>query len=260
MKFVAKELKHTADASSGREAWHEKLKNVAIVVVAISGLYLILILIADYAARHINEDVEAKVFSSLPFSIPTNSPPEFARAEAIFKQLVDKGDLRPLPYRIRYLDMEAPNAFAAPGGWVVVTRGLLEQTTNETALAFVLGHELGHHQYRHTMKGLGRGALLALVFGLVFGSAESGVVSKAVNFAEQVHSRSNENEADDFGFRLAYTIYGDATGYLEFFEMLIEKYEVGMPQWMAFASSHPPSRERLEQLRTLQNELAEQDP
>ncbi len=122
--------------------------------------------------------------------------------EKTFDRLIRISELRPLLYTLVYWDESSPNAFAVPGGGVIVTQGLLDTVTNETALAFVLGHELGHHQHRHTLRGIGRGLLISLVFNYIFGSTGGDVVSGVVKLAELGHSRHDERQADDFGFRL----------------------------------------------------------
>ena len=153
MKFVPSKLEKTADNSRGKESWKDKLKNLTSVVGVLLVLYFVIGLLADFVAMRISEDTEGKVFGSA-FSVlqSESAPPEFGQAEEIFDRLIRNSELRPLPYSLVYWDENTPNAFAAPGGGVIVTQGLLDTVTNETALAFVLSHELGHHQHRHTLK------------------------------------------------------------------------------------------------------------
>lgn len=255
MKFVPKQLEETAEASSGHEHWKEKVKNVVIIIVGTTLIYLLLGFIAEFMVTRISEETEAKLFQSIQFPTSNNPPKEFAEAQKIFDRLIAQSDLRPLPYKLRYMGAPEPNAFAAPGGTVMVTQGLLDAATNTTALAFVLGHELGHHQRRHTLKGIGRKAVFSITIALIFGGSDGGVVSKAVDLAEKGHSRRAEREADEFGFRLAHSIYGNADGYMEFFQHLHEKYHGQHETWLNFAHTHPPTTERLEHLKELQAEL-----
>ncbi len=255
MKFVPKPLEDAAENSSGQEHWREKAKNVVIIIVGVTLIYLLLGFIAEFMVTRISEETEAKLFQSIEFPTEENPPAEFARAEEVFDKLLEQPGLRPLPYKLRYMSTPEPNAFAAPGGTVMVTKGLLDATTNTTAIAFVLGHELGHHQHRHTLKGIGRKAVFSIAIGLVFGASDGGIVSKAVDLAEKGHSRNAEREADDFGFRLAHSVYGSADGYMEFFEHLHDKYHGKHETWLNFAHTHPPTTERLEHLRELQSEL-----
>jgi predicted Zn-dependent protease len=67
-----------------------------------------------------------------------------------------------LPYRFRVVNDSTPNAFALPGGFIAISRGLLVHLENEAQLAAVLGHEVGHVAARHSVQGLQRGALFNL--------------------------------------------------------------------------------------------------
>jgi len=261
MKFVPKRLDSTADNSSGKENWRDKLKNLVSVVGALAVLYIAIGFVADFVAMSISEETEAKVFGPAVSMLQSASvPPEFNLAEKTFDRLIRGSDLRPLPYRLAYWGDSQPNAFAVPGGGVIVTRGLLNTVTNETALAFVLGHELGHHQHRHTLRGIGRSLLVSLVYRGIFGASGGDVVSGTLEMAELGHSRRAEHEADEFGFRLAYARFGNADGYLEFFEQLHDAHEHPETQWMKFINSHPPTTERLNALKRLQGRLAKGDP
>jgi len=259
VKFVAKELKETADASSGKESWQTKLKNFAIVIASLVGLYLTVALVSEFAFSRISEETEEKIFGHTPFSSQVamaDSHERMDKVRELFGALTDDPAVRPLNYKLRLLDLPEPNAFAAPGGWVMVTSGLLNIVTNDQALGFVLAHELGHHQHRHTLKQIGRTAAVALTFGLLFGSGDGGgVVSQGVNLAELANSRANEKQADEFGFRLAYRTFGNADGYFEFFEWLDRERENSGTRWLAFINTHPPSASRIERLREIEREL-----
>src|SRR5919201_4650662 len=73
-----------------------------------------------------------------------------------------------IPYRFAILNPDSINAFAAPAGYVFVTRGLLKQIANEAELAAVLGHEIGHVAQKHMLKVIQRNKQFA-------GVAEAGL-------------------------------------------------------------------------------------
>jgi predicted Zn-dependent protease len=104
---------------------------------------------------------------------------------------------------------------------------------------------------------VGRGLLISLVFNYIFGSTGGDVVSGAVKLAELGHSRHDERQADDFGFRLAYANFGNADGYLDFFQKLRDEYESHDTHWLKFLNSHPPTGERLDDLKKLRDQLGE---
>src|ERR1041384_3422334 len=111
-----------------------------------------------------------------------------------------------LPWTFRVVDDPAINAFAIPGGFVYVTRGLLAPPPSEAHLASVVGHEIGHVTARHTAAAMSQQQLIGL--GLAAGSMANSQVAKYAGTANQAlgilylkFSRDNENQADQLGLR-----------------------------------------------------------
>jgi predicted Zn-dependent protease len=121
-----------------------------------------------------------------------------------------------LPWRFGVIDSPNINAFAAPGGTVLVTRGLYELLQNESQLAGVLAHEIGHIVKRHHVAVMQKTAALSAGAKLVQGRARNELVSRLVGSGAEVFARSldkdAEFEADRLGVVLAaragYTVYG----------------------------------------------------
>lgn len=119
---------------------------------------------------------------------------------------IAKGSDRPdIAYRVTVLDSPIVNAFALPGGYVYVTRGLLSLVDDEAELAGVLGHEIGHVVARHSAQRQ-TAALGASVVGAVLGAVVgSSAVNQAVSMGGQgllaSYSRDQEFEADTIGVR-----------------------------------------------------------
>src|SRR5690606_36726660 len=85
---------------------------------------------------------------------------------------------RRIPYRFYIVNAEQVNAFAVPGGYIYVNRGLIEATDNMSELAGVLAHEIGHVEERHSVEQIRRVPSANLVLNLVYillGSAPSGL-------------------------------------------------------------------------------------
>ncbi|MDC8760823.1 M48 family metallopeptidase [Janthinobacterium fluminis] len=142
------------------------------------------------------------------------------------------------------------NAFAMPGGYVVVHTGLLEQAAGPTELAAVLAHEVQHIEQRHSLKqmigALGWGALLSVTLGDV-----SGVAAPLAHQAGTLYfSRDMEEEADRLGFQALLRAHISPDGMLTFFQKL-EKTTAGAAALPAWASSHPQTGERIERIRAL---------
>lgn len=113
-----------------------------------------------------------------------------------------------LKHHFAVLDTPVVNAFAAPGGYIYVTRGILALMNSEAELAAVLGHEMGHVAARHSMAQMS-GQMLAQI-GLVVGSIVSkdirkfaGLASIATQLLFLKFSRSDEYQADALGIRYA---------------------------------------------------------
>lgn len=177
----------------------------------------------------------------------------------------DRPDLR---YRFGVLDTPEVNAFAAPGGYILITRGALIIMDDEATLAGVLGHEIAHIALRHhleTIKVTKRKALAVagLRTGLVFvpgaAGAFAGVIALGADaLAEQVivkgFSRIEEDEADTVGPRYAARAGYDPAGLSDFLTTMVARGE-GDAAASAFFSTHPGIADRLQgQARHLQGQ------
>ena len=123
----------------------------------------------------------------------------------IGKQLASNTEMKDLPYNFTILNSPIVNAFALPGGYVFISRGLLALASNEAEMAGVLAHELGHVNARHTAERLSQ-AMLAQVGLAVLGVATgSSALSNLASYGAQAYiqgfSRSQEFEADMLGAR-----------------------------------------------------------
>ncbi len=165
------------------------------------------------------------------------------------------GSERPqLPWTFRILDSPVINAFALPGGFIYVTRGLLAYANSEAELAGVLGHEIGHVTGRHS-RGRSR-ASTWLSIGLLAGSLLSGAVRDIVStgLPQQFsglfllkYSRDQELDADERGIGYATAAGYDPRGIGGFFETLQSLEEQSdrkqVPGWV---STHPQVDDRIE--------------
>lgn len=156
-------------------------------------------------------------------------------------------EFRDTRFTFRVLDTPIINAFALPGGYVYVTRGLLAHLRNEAQLAVVLGHEVGHVAARHTsqsqlkaevaMVGLVGASLLGEELGKI-GDEVMGVGGAAMQLLMLKYSRGDEEEADRLGVEYAAMSGYRAEEGSEFFGLLnrMEKDEGWFP---TFLSTHP---------------------
>jgi predicted Zn-dependent protease len=150
-----------------------------------------------------------------------------------------------LPWTFRVVDDPVVNAFALPGGFIYVTRGIMAHAENEAQLAGILGHEIGHVTGRHSVARMSSAQLAQ--FGLALGSVLSPTVERYAGIAGAglqllflKYSRDDENQADMLGLRYMGRERYDARQMPGIFTMLdrISQAEGGgrVPEWLA---THP---------------------
>jgi predicted Zn-dependent protease len=159
-------------------------------------------------------------------------------------------------YDYRYFVAKDPalNAFAAPGGIVVVTSGLIAEAETPEELAGVLAHEVAHAELRHTTVALFKSLGLRGLIGVLFGGVDGDLAAAAATLTELTFSRDAEREADREGMRRLRAARIAPAGLLRMFKRLkaeSAKTTLGMP---TFLSTHPDMDERIrfveEHLRT----------
>ena len=180
-----------------------------------------------------------------------------AYVNRIGQELAAKTERPQLAWEYHVLDDAAVNAFALPGGFIFLTRGLLTHMTNEAELASVLGHESGHVAARHSVQQMSRQQIAAI--GLGVGSVLSPVVAKYGQVAGAglgllflKYSRGDETQADQLGFRYALADGYDTREMISVFEMLQrdEQLSAGgrLPEWQA---THPDPGNRIKAVQGL---------
>jgi predicted Zn-dependent protease len=152
-------------------------------------------------------------------------------------------------YRFRVLDRPEVNAYALPGGYIYVFTGLLEQLTNESQLAAILGHEMAHVDLYHAAEGnSGRGGLLTLFYSRRQ-EAEADRQGQLLAIAAGYHPQGLIDAMNIFE-----TIYGGASTPRRPNSPIGEMSDAARHGLNDFFLSHPPSAERASQLRALLRE------
>jgi predicted Zn-dependent protease len=180
-----------------------------------------------------------------------------AYGDGIGQGMALHGERPQLAWEFHVLDDASVNAFAMPGGFIFVTRGLLTHMTNEAQLASVLGHEIGHVTARHSVQQMSRQQLASLGLGL--GSvlsptiAEYGqVTSLGLGLLFLSYSREYETQADHLGFRYALARGYDTREMIQVFEMLRRDAQLAgvgrLPEWQ---SSHPDPGNRIQDVQRM---------
>jgi predicted Zn-dependent protease len=175
------------------------------------------------------------------------------------QQIAEVSHRNDLPYHYTVVDSAVLNAFALPGGYVFITRGLLAYLNNEAQLASVLGHETGHIAARHGVKKYQKaiGAQLILV-GVAVATESQGLAlgtNLLLNAILQGYSRKDERQADELGVLYMYRASYNPLEMAKFFSILkrIEEHSPNVIEQL-FAS-HPPTPDRVEKATIHAQEL-----
>lgn len=172
-----------------------------------------------------------------------------------------------LPWTFRALDDPIVNAFALPGGYIYVTRGILAHLGSEAELVGVLGHEIGHVTARHGATQMSKGLLAQAGLG-VAAAIDSPLLNESLGFAQSgigllflKYGRDDERQADRLGVRYALLNEYDPRSLADVFETLGRVSEAAsaerMPAWL---STHPSPGNRQELLAAQIDELGRRLP
>lgn len=144
------------------------------------------------------------------------------------------------------------NAFALPGGRIVINRGLLKKATPEEILG-VMAHELAHIERRHILKSISAslGSIAGyVVIASIVGTDAAGVILSVKNFTSLSYSRADESEADRRGLEFIQNAGFSGEGMVSFFEKLGNETS-SLEKSLTFISTHPASDDRAATLKEL---------
>lgn len=156
-----------------------------------------------------------------------------------------------LPWTFIVLDTDGVNAFAAPGGYIHVTKGALALAKNEAELAGLLAHEITHVTAKHTIRAIQKTKAVQMGASETL-SGSSALMEKAVNavyqnIVDKGFGREDENESDEVGAALANKVGYAPNGLITFLTSLKERNKSKTEKSGLFAS-HPQMQERLDRI------------
>jgi predicted Zn-dependent protease len=194
-----------------------------------------------------------------------NDPKVQAYVAGLGKRMAAQSERPNLPWEFHVVDDASVNAFAIPGGFIYVTRGLMASINNEAELASVIGHEIGHVTHRHSVQQISKSQLAQL--GLGIGSILSSDIARFGQLASAglsllflKYGRDAENQADVAGFRYALNQNYDVREMTDVFETLSRVSETSgggkLPEWL---STHPNPENRIERVESILDTL-KRDP
>jgi beta-barrel assembly-enhancing protease len=154
-----------------------------------------------------------------------------------------------LPWTFIVLDTDGVNAFAAPGGFVHITRGALALCENEAELAGVLGHEITHVTAKHTINAIKKSKRIGAA---TEAATRSNLLEAVLNQAyadllENAYDRADEEQSDEIGIRLANTL-GYAPASLGAFLTRLSERNKDLKEPSGVFASHPATKSRVDRL------------
>jgi Zn-dependent protease with chaperone function len=203
---------------------------------------------------------ELKRTGLLPPEVDNKGVQEYVKTVA--ERVAQHSDLK-VPLHISVLQSKEINAFALPGGYLYVERGLLEAVDDEAQLAGVIAHELAHVTARHGAKLMNRATVAGILFQaaqiaavvLTGGAAGIGLyyalqygyygLGMVLNLKLLGISRDYELEADQLGIQYAWNAGYDTTGFIRFFDKMATKE--GYVNGVSWFRTHPPFYARMVQ-------------
>jgi predicted Zn-dependent protease len=185
--------------------------------------------------------------------------------EDLGQELAKVSERPNLPWSFKVVDDPVVNAFALPGGYIYITRGILAHMGSEAQLVSVLGHEIGHVTARHSANQISKSQLASIGLGLGMAvapeiAAAGDLLMAGTGLLFLKFSRDDERQADDLGLRYAERTNYDvreATAMHETLERVSSQSEGGpIPGW---ASTHPEPENRIDRIES-RIALIGQDP
>ena len=156
----------------------------------------------------------------------------------------------PPPLRLVVVRADLVNAFALPGGYVVLTHGLIRAAESPEEVAGVLAHEVGHVAHDHVTEAIYRTTAISMLVSLLVGDVTFGVAGALTEIAiNGRHSREAERAADRYAVELLNASGIDGGGLARFFERIAERAGGEDHPVYRILSTHPPTGERAEAVR-----------
>lgn len=215
------------------------------------------VLMSEEREDEIGQEASAAVEAQLGI---VDDPELNAYVDRIGKELAAHSPRADIEYEFKVIEMEEPNAFALPGGYVYVSRGLLALANSEAELANVLGHEIGHVAARHAAQRdtVQKAATILSILGMAAAVATSGD-GRAVLATQYLgagivasYSREQERQADRVAIELAAKAGVDPGGMARFLKQLDNetRLKTGASRAPGFFDSHPATPERFAEATT----------
>jgi len=226
------------------------VKFAGVIFIFLSLLFIVIVpAIAGYLAKTVSPAYEIQVgneiFDQLTAGMTVNEP----ATETVMRFYSQLNIQSIYPVQVTVVKGEILNAFALPGGHIIVYDEMLKEINDPETLAALLAHEFMHIEQRHTTRSIFRQFSSAVVLYFIVGDMGS-IGGVLLNRAEQLknlsYSRSYEKEADLLGLQLIEDRGISSNGFIDLFQLLKNSVHVSVSEW---ASSHPDIDRRINYIR-----------
>jgi len=222
---------------------------IAVFLALIAGTYFyVLPFAAEQMATAMPINWEEKLGNSVyeKYVDKDNVDPEnSARMNRFFEELNFKTAYKP---QLSVVNENVVNAFALPGGRIIVYDGILRKMNSSEELAALLSHEFSHVELKHSTKNIARSLSSALLLTVLFGDA-TGITALVIQNADQLkqlgYSRNLEHEADENGLKLLKEQHINPQGMADLFNTLKKEEGEGNSEY-TFLSTHPLTKNRID--------------
>ncbi|TPE42634.1 M48 family metallopeptidase [Pontibacter mangrovi] len=253
-------LEHKYKGATFLKSGYSSFAKTGVKGLLIGGLGLLLVAVAlffwgvpalaEQVAAHFPKEYEHAMGEKLYEQMLEGYTVDSAKTVALQKYLDALEVKSDFPIRATVVENEAVNAFAMPGGFILVHDALLDKMEHHEELAGLLGHEIGHVQMRHSTKAMARSLshymLLSVLFGDVSGVAAV-IVDNASSMYSLEYSRKAETASDKAGLALLAQNNLNPKGMV----WLMERLNSNEPEFLKFISTHPRTADRIDELNML---------
>lgn len=241
---------------------HRRVRPSRLAVLAVAGG---LVACVDSSSISIEEEREMglAVAQEARREMPLLEDEPIARfVRELGELIVSRADTTGREYEFQVIDSDVANAFAIPGGFVFVNRGILKRAESASELAGVIAHEIGHVVERHGLEQMAKAQNTNTVVGLVYvllgrapGAAEQVALQVAGSAWLAKHSREAEREADQVAVLYLARAGLDPRGMPRFFERLLDEERRAPSELLAWFSTHPLTQERIADTEAMISQL-----
>ena len=239
---------------SQRRASHVAVATVLLLAAILAMYRWGLPAASAFAARRVPPAVESRIgvqsvrIVQQRFGPSKLAPAQRERVQRVFDSIVphDERDFRLL---LRDGGPIGANAFALPGGTVLVTDQLAELATDDAALAGVLAHEIGHVEKRRVLRQIISSSVVGVVVAMVAGDVSTVTVALPAALAQLSYSRDMEREADAYAVELLQRHSIPVAPFADLLQRLQKDSGGDAGEWGRYLRTHPAAQERIAAIR-----------